>query len=105
MSGRVLAEDGALKFNPPLKKKTLTVYNIVTETFTNFELSLEWKISEGGNSGIFWGVIEDPDLNPLLYCPEVQVLHIDPKYDPARDKEDEFYQAERVDLQNHQTSS
>lgn len=90
-------EDGALKFNPPSEKKdTDPVYNIVTnETFTNFELSLEWKISEGGNSGIFWGVIEDPELSePYYTAPEVQVLDMgDPKYDPAREKEDEFYQA------------
>ena len=40
-------EDGALAFNPPAEKKdTDPVYNIVThETFTSFELSLEWKIS------------------------------------------------------------
>ena len=33
--------------------------DIVTDNeFTNFELSIEWKIVEGGNSGIFWGVKE-----------------------------------------------
>jgi len=26
--------------------------------YENFELELEWKITEGGNSGIFWGVRE-----------------------------------------------
>jgi hypothetical protein len=28
--------------------------------YTNFELSLEWKASKGGNSGVTYGVVEDP---------------------------------------------
>jgi len=32
---------------------------ITDEQFENFELELEWKISEGGNSGIFFHVSED----------------------------------------------
>jgi len=50
--------------------------NIITrDKYTNFELSLEWKISEGGNSGIFWGVFED-EKYPEAYQtgPEIQVL-------------------------------
>lgn len=50
--------------------------NIITkEKFRNFNLSLEWKISEGGNSGIFWAVMED-DKYPEAYQtgPEIQVL-------------------------------
>ena len=52
------------------------------------------EISEGGNSGIFWGVVEDPDLSEPYYTgPEVQILDIDKaKYDSSREKEDEFYQ-------------
>lgn len=30
------------------------------EEFADFELSLEWKINEGGNSGIFYRVTEEP---------------------------------------------
>ena len=50
--------------------------NIVTnDNFTNFILSLEWKISEGGNSGIFWGVYEDTTYNEAYQTgPEIQVL-------------------------------
>ena len=34
-----------------------------------------WKISEGGNSGIFWGVFEDPKFSEAyLTGPEIQVL-------------------------------
>ncbi|RKN80140.1 3-keto-disaccharide hydrolase [Ulvibacterium marinum] len=32
---------------------------ITKETYDNFELSLEWKITDGGNSGIFYHVVED----------------------------------------------
>lgn len=62
--------------------------NIITkDTFTNFVLSLEWKISEVGNSGIFWGVFEDPKYNEAYQTgPEIQVLdnerHPDAKANP-----------------------
>ncbi len=32
---------------------------ITKDTYDNFELSLEWKITAGGNSGIFYHVVED----------------------------------------------
>lgn len=53
--------------------------NIITKSkYTNFILSLEWKISEGGNSGIFWGVYEDEKLGqPYETGPEIQVLDND----------------------------
>jgi hypothetical protein len=53
--------------------------NIITkQQFTNFVLSLEWKVSEGGNSGIFWGVFEDGKFpEPYQTGPEVQVLDND----------------------------
>ena len=48
---------------------------ITTEQFDNFELELEWKLQQGGNSGIFFHVIEDPALNAVyLTGPEMQVL-------------------------------
>jgi hypothetical protein len=65
-------EDGAMIFTPGEEGGK----NIITkDTFTNFELSLEWKISEGGNSGFFWGVFEDAKY-PEAYQtgPEIQVL-------------------------------
>lgn len=50
--------------------------NIITkEKYTNFILSLEWKISEAGNSGIFWGVHEDEKFSEAYMTgPEIQVL-------------------------------
>ncbi len=65
-------EDGAMAFTPGEEGGK----NIITKNkYTNFVLSLEWKISEGGNSGIFWGVYEDPKFNEAYQTgPEIQVL-------------------------------
>ncbi|MEQ9231017.1 MAG: DUF1080 domain-containing protein [Cyclobacteriaceae bacterium] len=68
-------EEGAMKFTPG----EVGGQNIVTKSeFTDFVLSLEWKISEGGNSGIFWGVFEDSTFNEAYQTgPEIQVLDND----------------------------
>jgi hypothetical protein len=48
--------------------------DIVTDDqFANFELSLEWKVAPGGNSGIFYRVTEDNDRS-YYSGPEMQVL-------------------------------
>ncbi|MFK7961290.1 MAG: family 16 glycoside hydrolase [Phycisphaerales bacterium] len=47
---------------------------ITDEQFGNFELRLEWAISEAGNSGIFWRVSEDFG-SVWETGPEMQVLH------------------------------
>lgn len=65
-------EDEAMAFTPGKEGGK----NIISkDTFTNFVLSIDWKITEGGNSGIFWGVYEDPKF-PEAYQtgPEIQVL-------------------------------
>lgn len=69
-------EDGAMVLYPPESRPEGANYNLVTNTeFTDFVLSLEWKIAEGGNSGIFWGVKEDEKYGePYLTGPEIQVL-------------------------------
>jgi translation elongation factor P/translation initiation factor 5A len=66
-------EDGAMVFNG---RKGNPEYNIVTDKeYTNFKLSIEWKISEAGNSGILWGVIEDKKYSyPYNTGAEIQVL-------------------------------
>lgn len=50
--------------------------DIITEQeFGNFELSLEWKISPCGNSGVIFNVVEDKKYHsPWLTGPELQVL-------------------------------
>ena len=48
---------------------------ISNETFTDFELKLEWNISNQGNSGIFFNVREGDDLGAVYYTgPEYQLL-------------------------------
>ncbi|MCE2611537.1 DUF1080 domain-containing protein [Flavobacteriaceae bacterium D16] len=48
---------------------------ISREQFDNFELELEWKISEAGNSGIFYHVVESEDYHsPYQTGPEYQIL-------------------------------
>jgi 3-keto-disaccharide hydrolase len=46
---------------------------LTTEQFGDFELSLEWKLEKGGNSGIFFRVIDEGDFG-WWSGPEVQVL-------------------------------
>lgn len=65
-------EKGAMAFTPGKYGGK----NIITKKeYTNFILSLEWKISEAGNSGIFWGVFEDAKYKEAYQTgPEIQVL-------------------------------
>jgi hypothetical protein len=46
---------------------------ITTQKFRNFELTLEWRVGPGGNSGVFYRASEDDDA---IYwtAPEMQVL-------------------------------
>ena len=56
------AEDSALHLDASVKSEWQTKGggDIVTDNeYENFELELEWKISEGGNSGIMFYVKED----------------------------------------------
>ncbi|MBW8688105.1 3-keto-disaccharide hydrolase [Chitinophaga rhizophila] len=80
-------ENGALALDQEAKKNGAPGGDLVTnDEFENYELSLEWKISEGGNSGVIFGVHEDPQLKATyLSGPEMQVLddakHPDGKYE------------------------
>ncbi|NNE76119.1 MAG: DUF1080 domain-containing protein [Pricia sp.] len=69
-------EDGAMVFYPPENREDKEVFDLVTKNeYTDFVLSLDWKISEGGNSGVFYGVKEDPEVRvPYRTGPEIQVL-------------------------------
>lgn len=46
---------------------------LTTQQFANFELSLEWTIAPGGNSGVFYRASED-DEAVYWTAPEMQVL-------------------------------
>ena len=74
MSDAWVIEDGAMVL--PDGTGSGKGNNIVTDKeYTNFELSMEWKIVEGGNSGIFWGVKEGESYKtPYQTGPEIQVL-------------------------------
>ncbi len=65
-------ENGELIFRDNKDSKQ----DLITEKeFENFELSIEWNISKGGNSGIFYGVKEFPELDEAFKSgPEIQVL-------------------------------
>ncbi len=65
-------EDWAMVFTPGETHG----HNIITkEKYNSFILSLEWKISEGGNSGIFYGVYEDTLFHEAYQTgPEIQVI-------------------------------
>jgi len=54
-----VVEDGVLFLNVDADTEQMTGGDLITEEqYENFELELEWKISEGGNSGVFYGVRE-----------------------------------------------
>jgi hypothetical protein len=67
-------KDGALVFDP--SQPASGGGDIVTnDSYENFELRLEWKISKGGNSGIIFDVQENPKYSATyLTGPEMQVL-------------------------------
>ena len=47
---------------------------ITTDQYSDFELRLEWKIEKGGNSGIFFHVLEEGGDQAYYTGPEVQIL-------------------------------
>lgn len=62
---------------------------ITDQEYENFELSLEWKIEEGGNSGIIYHVLEEDQYDRVWHTgPEMQILddkgHPDAKFDKHR---------------------
>lgn len=75
-------ENGMIVFTPPTAEErkdengNRRSFNIISkENYSSFELSLEWKISEAGNSGIMWGVSEDEKYGePYQTGLEIQIL-------------------------------
>lgn len=59
---------------------------ISEDTFSDFEFEFEWKIGEGGNSGVFYHVVEDTIYHsPYQTGPEYQVLDDQGFPDPLED--------------------
>jgi len=68
-------ENNELIFDFKLKENTKSSNLMTDKQYTNFELSMEWNISEQGNSGVFWGVVEDSQYEfPYQTGPEIQIL-------------------------------
>ncbi|MCG8467970.1 MAG: DUF1080 domain-containing protein [Gemmatimonadetes bacterium] len=63
------AVDGQLAFTPGDEGGDL----ITRDTYTDFDLRLEWRLEAGGNSGIFFGVVETT-RRTYESGPEMQVL-------------------------------
>lgn len=56
-----IVEDGAIVLDVDEDTDEMTAGDLITEKqYRNFELELEWKVPEAGNSGIFYGVREIP---------------------------------------------
>jgi len=69
--------DGTLHLEPG---KGLSAGDIVTdESFEDFDLKLEWKISKNGNSGIIFFIQDEPKKYDYIWYtgPEMQVLDND----------------------------
>ena len=82
LSPKWIVENGTMKLSGPGGGDVLT-----KKSYTNFDLRLEWKISIGGNSGIFILVDETGD-KIYSHAPEIQILdnerHSDNKIDSHR---------------------
>jgi hypothetical protein len=63
--------DGVLGFYPDEGKNGGDI--VTTDKYDSFELILDWKISEGGNSGLMYRVSEAEDA-PYMTGPEYQLL-------------------------------
>jgi len=71
--------DGALYLNVKDKDKADRGDLVTDNEYENYHLKLEWKISEGGNSGVIFNVQEDKAKYNATYStgPEMQVLDND----------------------------
>jgi len=73
-----VVDDGALQVIGSGRGEAGSGGDIITKnTYSDFELSLEWKVSEGGNSGIFYLARErcgDDAQDIWKSAPEMQIL-------------------------------
>ena len=66
-------EDGAFVLNPGVGSSNNGL--VSNKSYTNFILSLEWKVEKNGNSGVFWAVNENAKYSvPYLSAAEIQVI-------------------------------
>jgi hypothetical protein len=79
-------EDGMLTVDPAGGKDTRGALDLITAaTYDNFELTFEWRVAQGGNSGVKYFVLEDRDA---AIGHEYQIIdderHADAKIGPKR---------------------
>lgn len=75
-------------------------YIVTKEEYADFELMLDWKISEAGNSGVFFHVSEDSAYKIVYETgPEVQILDDERHPDAKKGKEGTHKAGANYDLQ------
>ncbi|HVS64669.1 MAG TPA: DUF1080 domain-containing protein [Thermoanaerobaculia bacterium] len=76
----------ALHFSPPSEGESGMRSDLVSrEQFGDFELSLDWRIEQGGNSGVMYRVTEDAEKT-YHTGPEIQILDDDAHRDGGNPK-------------------
>jgi len=71
VSDKWAVDDGAIHYTGGRGAGDL----VTDKEYGDFELEVEWKIAEGGNSGIIYHVHEDPEFKATYNTgPEMQVL-------------------------------
>lgn len=69
-----IVQDGLLQFDPSETSDQTGSMDIITrETYEDFEFKIDWMIEQGGNSGIFYHVLEQ-DRAIYWSGPEYQIL-------------------------------
>jgi hypothetical protein len=66
-------DGGVLKLTPPAEKSQRPGDIVTVEQFERFELALDWRLAEAGNSGVMYHVLED-ETQPWRTGPEMQIL-------------------------------
>ena len=67
--------DGTLLLDPKVKVSGRGGDIVTDNAYEDYEFSTDWRISEGGNSGIIFNVKEDPKFgNTYTTGPEMQIL-------------------------------
>ncbi|MDR1368973.1 MAG: DUF1080 domain-containing protein [Dysgonamonadaceae bacterium] len=84
--GKWTIEDGAIKFTGAGTGEAQSIDGgdlIFAHKFKNFELSIDWKVAKGSNSGIIYLAQEIKDQHIYISAPESQILdnenHLDAK--------------------------
>lgn len=68
-------DEGVLVFDPEQRTEAFSANLTTDKQYSSFELALDWMISEHGNSGLMWGVVEDERFeHPYLTGAEIQIL-------------------------------